>query len=56
MGTSIVAGCGFATTLLKVVLLDALDVVTSGFPEVAAYAYVDDIDLAAVGKPAEVAN
>ena len=44
VGTFIVAGCGFATSLLKLVLLDSLDAVTLNYPEVSAYAYVDDID------------
>eukprot|EP00972_Heterocapsa_arctica_P093292 13761919-Heterocapsa_arctica.AAC.1 len=44
-GTSIVAGCTFATTLLSVVLLECFDLASKRYIEVSFYVYVDDIDL-----------
>ena len=45
LGTTIVAGCGFATTLLKVVLIRCFDAAQQAFPEVSYFVYVDDSDL-----------
>eukprot|EP00973_Karenia_brevis_P079843 11079498-Karenia_brevis.AAC.1 len=49
IGTSIVAGCSFATTILRVVLLECLDLGCKLYPQIALYVYVDDIDLGTSG-------
>ena len=49
LGTSIVAGCGFATTLLKVVLIRCSDAAQLAFPEVSYFVYVDDSDFGVEG-------
>ena len=54
LGTSIVAGCGFATTLLKVVLIRCFDAAQLAFPEVSYFAYVDDSDLDIEGDPERI--
>ena len=54
LGTSIVAGCAFATTLLRVVLLECLDMGCKLYPQVSFYVYVDDIDIGACGDEADV--
>ena len=48
--TSIVAGCGFATTLLRVVLLECLDMGFRIYRNVSFYVFVDDIDVGAIGE------
>ena len=40
LGASIVAGCGFATTLLKVVPIRCLDAAQLAFPEVSYFVHV----------------
>ena len=47
---AILAGCTFATTLLKCLLLDPLDQVVSKFPSVRIYNVVDDITCGATGR------
>ena len=49
LGTSIVTGCSFATTLLRVVLIECLDMGSRLYPMVSFYVYVDDIDIGAYG-------
>ena len=44
VGISVVAGCTFATTLLRVVLLKCGDIMRTCYPQVDLYVYVDDID------------
>ncbi|CAK0897082.1 unnamed protein product, partial [Prorocentrum cordatum] len=53
---AILAGCTFATTLLKCLLLDPLDQVVSKFPSVRIYNVVDDITCGATGKARAVAR
>ena len=54
LGTSIVAGCAFATTLLKVMLLTAMDLLMSSWRTVRAYLVVDDVTLAVYGRLKDV--
>eukprot|EP00973_Karenia_brevis_P046875 6504070-Karenia_brevis.AAC.1 len=56
LSTSIVAGCTFATTLLRVVLLECLDMGQRLYPAVSFYVYVDDIDIGAYGDEETVIN
>ena len=50
IGMSIVAGCTFATTLLRVVLIECMDLGTRLYPAVSFYVYVDDIGLNVSGS------
>ena len=50
----VVAGCGFATTLVKVYCLEPLDGFARGRPAVALDAYIDDFTMSARGGRAEV--
>ena len=54
IGTSIVAGCAFATTMLRVVLLECLDMGCRLYPALTFFVYVDDIDLIAAGTEDQV--
>ena len=56
IGTSIVAGCTFATTILRMVLIECLDLGFRLYPNVTFYVYVDDIDLGAYGEEDEVVD
>eukprot|EP00973_Karenia_brevis_P045392 6287233-Karenia_brevis.AAC.1 len=49
LSTSIVAGCTFATTLLRVVLIEILDAGCRLYPQIELYVYIDDIDLGVSG-------
>jgi hypothetical protein len=49
-----VAGCSFATTLLKLSVMGTMDDVQEAFPTAKLAVVVDDITVAAVGKTAEV--
>eukprot|EP00973_Karenia_brevis_P085485 11862009-Karenia_brevis.AAC.1 len=54
IGTSIVAGCSFATTILRVVLIELMDIGTRLYPNVSLHVYVDDIDIGMCGTEAAV--
>ena len=54
VGTSIVAGCTFATTLLRVALLQCFDIASVMFKDVSFYIYIDDIDIGASGTHLQV--
>ena len=56
IGTSIVAGCTFATRILRVVLIECMDMASRWYPRVRLYVYVDDIDIEAIGDEASVRN
>ena len=45
-GQSIIAGCGMATTLLKVYMLRVFDSLSRYHPGIDLHTYVDDVDLA----------
>ena len=47
---TIVAGCSFATTLLKVVLMRTIDEVLARNREVRAFVVIDDITLSCVKR------
>ena len=51
----ITAGSGFATTELRALLIDLIQAVSTLWP-IDAKLYVDDLTLAASGKPRAVAN
>ena len=51
-----IAGCGFATNLLKVYMIIVLDLIHRWFP-VQLHVFVDDVDLNAIrGSPGEAAQ
>ena len=50
VGLSIIAGCGFATSLLRVVLLSPLDALLRCWGSLKLYVAVDDLTLAAHGR------
>ena len=54
-GQTIIAGCGMATTLLKVYMLRVFDALSRYHPDVEIHAYVDDVDLSASKVAAEAA-
>ena len=47
---TIVAGCGFATTLLKLALVDVVDLTVAQWPSLSYAVVVDDIQLQGVGS------
>ena len=52
-GKSLVAGCGFATTLLKVYLLTVFDMLSRWHKEVELHVFVDDVDINATHDTAD---
>ena len=53
---TIVAGCSFATVLLRLMLLPILDSVAANWPSAKMAVVVDDITIAGMGKQEEVAS
>ena len=49
-GQTIIAGCGMATTLLKVYTLRLFDALSRWHPRVELHVYVDDVDLYAAHR------
>ena len=52
-GQSLIAGCGFAATLLKVYLLSVLDMLPKWHREVELHVFVDDVDINATRNTAD---
>eukprot|EP00959_Pyramimonas_sp_CCMP1952_P451834 9460001-Pyramimonas_sp.AAC.1 len=50
IGCSIVAGCSFATTMLRVVLHDSLVYMQKYWPSLSLYVLVGDITVSALGS------
>ena len=44
-GKSLIAGCGFATTLLKVYTIKLFDMMWRWYPELSLHVFVDDVDM-----------
>ena len=55
-GQTIVAGCGMATTLLKVYTLTLFDAICKWHPQVDIHVYVDDVDLFTVSPSMRTAS
>ena len=51
---ALTAGCGFATTMLRLFLLPALDKVRAAVPSVCAKVVVDDLTLSRIGGQEQV--
>ena len=54
-GQSIIAGCGMATTLLKVYMLRVFGTLSRYHPGIDLHTYVDDVDLASQQSEAQQA-
>ena len=55
-GKSLVAGCGFATTLLKVYTIKVFDVMWRWYPELSLHVFVDDVDMNATADSEEASS
>ena len=55
-GKSLNAGCGFATTFLKVYTIKLFDMMWRWYPELSLYVFVDDVDINNTAESAEASS